>query len=39
MEEERGCAVADGDVDPITGKAFSEMGAEGVVGNDGVKSE
>ncbi|CAM9123295.1 unnamed protein product, partial [Hapterophycus canaliculatus] len=38
VAQERGCAVADGDVDPITGKAFSEMGAEGVVDTDGVKT-
>lgn len=36
VAQERGCAVADGDIDPITGKAFSEMGGEGV--GDGSSS-
>ncbi|CAM9112653.1 unnamed protein product [Pylaiella littoralis] len=33
VAQERGCAVADGDMDPITGEVFSEMGGE-AVGND-----
>lgn len=27
VAQERGCAVADGDVDPITGELFAEMAA------------
>lgn len=38
MAQERGCAVADGDIDPITGEAFSEMGG-GAAGDNGVKSK
>ncbi|CBJ30602.1 exonuclease [Ectocarpus siliculosus] len=37
VEQERGCAVADGDVDPITGETFSEMGGRGG-GKDGAKT-
>ncbi|CAN0550607.1 unnamed protein product, partial [Ectocarpus sp. 12 AP-2014] len=37
VEQERGCAVADGDVDPITGETFSEMGGQGC-GKDGSKT-